>query len=112
MQRGQHDKQKETRANAGLGSIGWTRVRLSCGVLLGMVLMAVALVRVVNVLAGVVLVAVALVVVMDMPRLVAVMLVAVTFVDVMNVFAGVVFVLVALVVVVMRSYQFGHLTCY
>ena len=78
--------------------------------LLGVVLVAVAFVRVMDVFACVVFMAIALMDVVDVPRLAAVMFMAVAFVDVMNVFASVVFVLVAFVVVVMRSYHFGHLT--
>ena len=102
---------KETRRCAGLGLCNASRVRLRTGggVLLGVVLVAIALVRVMDVLASVVLVAVALVNVVDMPRFVPMMLVAVALVNVMNVLSGVVFVLVALVLVVIRSYHSGHL---
>ncbi len=71
--------------------------------LFGVVLVAVALVGVVDVLTGVVLVAVALVDIVDVPGLVAVMLMSIALVDVMNVLASVVFVFVAFVRIVTGS---------
>ena len=73
------------------------------GVFLGVVLVAVALVGVVDMLPGVMLVAVALVDVVDMARLVAVMLVTVALVNAMDVLARMVFVFVAFVRIVTRS---------
>ena len=73
--------------------------------LLGVVLVAVALVDVVDVLTGVVLVIIALVDVVHMARLVAVMLVIVALMNVMDMLASVMFVVVAFVDVVLCSHH-------
>ena len=85
------------------------RLGSGSGVLLGVVLVIVALVRVVDVFAGVVFVPVALVDVVHMAGLVPVVLVTIALVDVMNMFASVMFVFVALVGVVACSYHFAGL---
>ena len=105
------DEQKETRASAGLGLCHVSRVHLGAGggVLLRVVLVAIAFVPVMEMLSGVMLVAVALVYVVHMPLLFSMMFVAVAFMNVVKVFASVMLVLIALVLVVLRSYHFVHL---
>jgi len=72
----------------------------SGGVFFGVVLVAVAFVRVVDVFASMMLVAVALVRIVDVARIVTMMLMVVAFVNVVNVFVCMMFVFVALMRVV------------